>query len=118
MNVGRFRELIVIEEPLPDKATVDEYGRRIVPWRRVAMVNAQASDVSGRDFYEAAAHGLEHTVTFTTRWIHRLDASMRILWRGEQYAIDQVNHLGYRRDFVRIKAHHVEPEGVNRFGSV
>ena len=118
MNVGRFQELLTIERPLLDQETVDDYGRRILPWGRVTQVYASAADVSGREYYEAAVHGMLDTVTFTTRYLRTLDTSMRILWRGECYQIQQINHLGYRGDFLRIKARRVEPEGVNRYGTV
>ena len=118
MNVGRFTELLTIERPLPDQETVDAYGRRIAIWTRETQLYASAKDVSGREYFEAAAHGMQDTVTFDTRWYSRLDTSMRILWRGSCYAIEQINHLGYRRDFMRIRARRVEPEGVNRYGEV
>ena len=116
MNVGRFKHLITIQRPDYDRETVDSYGRRITPWVDVAQVHAQAADVSGREFYEAAAHQLQNTVTFTMRWVPGVTANMRIVFDGVAYDIDQVNHLGYRRDFLRIKAHATASEGAQRDG--
>ena len=107
-----MKELLTVTRPDYEHETVDQYGRRHVPEVPVAEVRGSAKDVSGRDFFEAAAHQLQHTVTFTTRWLDGLDASMLITWNGSAYEIDQINHLGYRRDFVQIKAHRIEPEGV------
>lgn len=111
MNVGEFREKLTFEAPDPAHETVDAYGRRSVPWVEVATMYGSAQDVSGRDYWDAAAHQLQHTVTITVRWHSRVDASCRFRWQGELYQIDQVNHLGYRRDFMRIKAHRIEPKG-------
>ena len=108
MNVGRFTEELEFWQPDPEHATVDQYGRRTVPWIKVATMKGSAADVSGRDYWDAAAHQLQHTITFTMRWHSKVDASCRVVWQGETYQIDQVNHLGYRRDFMRVKAHRIE----------
>lgn len=111
MNVGEFTQVMVFEAPDAEHATVDAYGRRVVPWVQVATMRGSAKDVSGKDYWDAAAHQLQHTVTFTMRWHSKVDASCRIRWQDEIYQIDQVNHLGYRRDFMRIKAHRIETKG-------
>lgn len=112
MNRGKFKHLIVVQRPDHARETVDEYGRRITPWVEHATRCAQVADVSGRDFYEAAAHQLQDVVTFTMPWVPEMTRSMRILFDGDLYEIDQINHLGYRRDFLRIKAHITESEGA------
>lgn len=116
MNVGRFKHQITIQRPDYDNETVDSYGRRSTPWVDVARLYAQVVDVSSREFYEAAAHQLQNTVTFTTRWVAGITADMQIMFDGVAYAIDQVNHLGYRRDFLRIKAHAIASEGAQGSG--
>ena len=50
------------------------------------------------------------------RWVLGVTANMRIVFDGVAYDIDQVNHLGYRRDFLRIKAHATASEGAQRDG--
>lgn len=112
MNVGKFRHKITIKRPDFENETKDEYGRRVLPWLPYVEVMASVTDVSGREFYEAAAHQLQNTVTFTMRWVHGVNANMRIYWDGSVYEIDQINHLGYRRDFLRIKAHATASEGA------
>lgn len=116
INVGKLRHRITIMLPDTQRETVDEYGRRQTPMRVVAQVFAAVNDVSGREYYEAAAHQRENTVTFTLRWLSGLTPSMWIDWAGSMYQIDQINHLGYRRDFLRIKAHAVEAEGGQPYG--
>ena len=109
MNVGRFRELIEIRRP--GEAVTDAYGRRSVPYETVCEVRAGASDVSGRDYWDAAAHQLQHTITFDMRYRTDVDASCVIIWRGDTWQIDQVNHLGYMGDFMRIRARKIDPQG-------
>ena len=118
MNRGKFKHLIIVQRPDYEHETVDEYGRRSTPWVEHAQRRAQVADVSGRDFYEAAAHQLQDTVTFTVPWVPNLTRNMRILWGGDVYEIDQVNHLGYRRDFMRIKAHTTASEGAQDSGQL
>lgn len=113
MNVGRFRELVSLYRRDPAADTVDQYGRTLRHWAFDEQVRASAQDVSGRDFYEAAAHKLQHTVTFDMRWKGGVTSEWRLLWQGGAWEIDQVNHLGYRRDFVRLKCHRVEPDGLS-----
>lgn len=116
MNVGRFKHQITIQRPDYDNETTDKYGRRSFPWVDVVQLFAQVGDVSGRDFYEAAAHQLQNTVTFTVRWVPGITANMRVMFDGIAYDIDQINHLGYRRDFLRIKAHATASEGAQVSG--
>lgn len=113
MNVGRFREVLCLYRRNAEADTTDKYGRTVRHWAFAGRVRASARDVNSRDFYEAAAHQLQNTVTFDTRWRSGLDSEWRILWGGSAYEIDQVNHLGYRWDFLRIKAHRLEPDGAS-----
>lgn len=100
----------------------DKRGARqiaYVPWVRTM---ASIKDVSGREFYEAAARQLENVVTFTVRWRDGLRNDMRIgfggafedgdtrYMGGTIYEIIQINHLGYRRDFVQLRARVVQAE--------
>lgn len=111
MNTGRFKALLSLYRRHPEADTTDEYGRTVRHYAYAAQVYAGPSDVSGRDYFEAAAHKLQDTVTFDTRWLDGLDATWRILWQGDAWEIQQVNHLGYRGDFLRIKARKIEPDG-------
>ena len=111
MNTGRFKALLSLYRRNAEADAVDAYGRTVRHYAYVTQVYAGASDVSGRDFFEAAAHKLQDTVTFDTRYLRGLDASWRILWQGDAYEISQVNHLSYRGDFLRIKARKIEPDG-------
>lgn len=102
INVGSFRHLISLQERVVER---DSAGNEQAVWRTQRQVYAAVTDVSGREFYDAAAHQMENVVTFTFRWQYGLTNDMRILFSGAPYQIVQINHLGYTaRDFMRVKA--------------
>lgn len=109
MNAGELRHLITLQEP-GEKSTDDE-GNEVHTPVKVCDVMAAIKDVSGRDFYEAAAHQMENVVTFTIRWRDGLRNDMQIIYGGTVYDIVQINHLGYRRDWTQIKARIRQPQG-------
>ena len=114
-NVGSLREIIVLQRA--QEAGVDAAGNRVLHWADVYSVRAAARDVSAREFYEAAAHQMERTITFTLRYLEDVDADMRVLWRDKLYEILQVNHLGYRGDWMTLKVRAIESEAT-RHGTV
>lgn len=107
-NAGQLRELIEIERPVD--IGIDPAGNRRVQWINEYTLYAAAHDVGTREFWEAAAHQLEHTITLTVRYLEGVTADMRVRWRGEIYDIVQVNHLRYRGDWMNIKVQRVESE--------
>lgn len=107
-NAGTLREQIVLQRAV--EAGTDAAGNRILRWEPVCEAYAAARDVSGREFWEAAAHQLERIVTLTLRWMDGVSADMRVIWRGEVYEIVQVNHLGYRGDWMTLKLRLIESE--------
>lgn len=101
INVGRFKWLVKFQKPTQSK---DAAGNRVTEWATAFCAFCEVSDVSGREFYEAAANQMENVVTFTLRWREDLTPDMRILFKDMTYTIMQINHLGYKRDFIKIKA--------------
>lgn len=115
INVGSFRHLIELQKRTTER---DAYGNDIPTWTTVCELRASAKDVSGREFYEAAAHQMENTVTFTMRWHDGLTGDMRVVFKGAAYEILQINHLEYKnRDFMRIKARLTQGE-ENGYGEL
>ncbi|NLV59197.1 MAG: phage head closure protein [Clostridiales bacterium] len=109
MNAGELRHRIVIQRQ-EDTGRTDGEGNRIRATYPVMTAMAAVKDVSGREFFEAAAHQMEHVVTFTIRWRDGLRNDMEILFGDTVYEIIQINHLGYRRDWIQIKARVRMPE--------
>lgn len=81
----------------------DDRSNRRTEWVPVATVWASKADVSGRDFYAAQAYQAQDVVTFGLRWRDDLTVDCRILHGDDEYKIEQINHLGYKRDFVHVK---------------
>lgn len=108
MKAGDLRHLVTIQRPVYQ---TDAKGNRRRTWADVATCWASMADVSGRDFYAAQAYHAQDIVTFGIRWREDVTTDCRILHRGQPYEIQQVNHLGYRRDFMHIKARMLRGDG-------
>ena len=108
INVGSFRHRVKLMRRVTGRTAG---GDAVDDWGVAGEAYAQVSDVSGREFYEAAAHQMENTVTFTLRWRGGLTGDMRLVFRGAVYEIIQINHLGYAKmDFMRIRARMIQGE--------
>ena len=78
----------------------------------VTTVHAAKQDVSGREFFQAHAVNAEDIVTFTIRWRDDIDTTWRVKHGTTTYGILEVNHLGYMRDYLRLKCRSVTGGGV------
>lgn len=107
MKAGDLRHPVVLMQPAN---TVNDKGRPVKAWRDQATVYAAKADVSGREFYEAQAYHAENTVTFTIRWRPDVTPEWRLRHAGQVYEIVEVNHLGYRYDFIRLKTRMITGE--------
>lgn len=65
---------------------------------------AAVRDVSGREFFTAAAQHMENVTTFTIRARTGITTAMRIVFQSKPYEILQINSMAYRGDFLQIKA--------------
>lgn len=109
MKAGDLKHKITIERP---ETATDARGNRRTTWVPVVTCWASMADVSGRDFYSAQAHQAQDIVTFGIRWRESVNKECRIQHSGQVYHIEQINHLGYKRDFMHIKARMVCGEGA------
>lgn len=110
IKAGDLRQVITLIRP---DTTEGEHRRRATEWTDVCTVPAAKSDVSGREFYAAHAVHAEDIVTFTIRWRSDIDTTWRVREGGSVvYGILEVNHLGYMRDYLRLKCRAVTGGGV------
>ena len=109
IKAGDLRQVITLMKPVTTKG---EHNRRSTTWTDAATVAAAKSDVSGREFYQAHAVNAEDIVTFTIRWRDDIDVTWRVKHGSTVYGILEVNHLGYMRDYLRLKCHSVTGGGV------
>lgn len=106
---GDLRIRVTLMRPTSSRDTDRQRGVTFVD---VCEVPAAKSDVSGREFYQAHAAHLEDVVTFTVRYREDVTASWRVRHGTVEYNILEVNHLGYMRDYMRLKCKNVRPGGV------
>ena len=100
MKAGDLRHEITVQGVT---STLDATGKRTDVWTDKAVCKASMSDVSNKDYYIANAYDGQETVTFTIRWREGITAGDRVLHGSDTYTVREVNHLGYRRDWMMLK---------------
>lgn len=108
MKAGDLRHAITLLKPV---TTLNERNRRETTWEDAGQVWSAKSDVSGREFWQAQAYHAEDVVTYTIRWRDDVDATWRLNDHGVIYNILEVNHLGYMRDYIRLKCRNIAGGG-------
>ena len=83
-----------------------------VTWQTAFTDWGAVSDVSGREFFTAAAQHMENITTFTIRARSGITTTMRIVFQSRPYEIVQINNMRYRGDFMQIKARWTGGEAV------
>lgn len=111
MTAGDLKHLITLLSPAGYTLSAD--GQRKLKYDVAAHVYASMADVSSRDFYAAQAYNAADTVTFGIRWRDDILATWRVRHNGITYEIIEVNHLGYKRDFIHLKCRRVQGEVVS-----
>ena len=100
MEIGDFRHRIVIQNLV---ALVNENGFEIEEWQNYKVVWASVSNLSGREYYQAAAIKAEKTIKFLIRYIEGIETSMRILFDNKQYNIVFIDNLKYKNQYIELK---------------
>ena len=104
---GDLRHPLDLLKPITGKDS-----RRTTSYVKQVTVYGAKSDVSGREFFQAHAVNAEDIVTFTIRWRDDIDATWRVQHGTDVYNVLEVNHLGYMRDYMRLKCRNVKGGGV------
>lgn len=107
MKAGDLRHPVTLMAPVDE---ISATGRPVKTWRDQVTVQAAKADVSGREFYQAQAYHAEDVVTWTIRWRDDVTAEWRLRHGSQVYEIIEVNHLGYRYDFIRLKTRMITGE--------
>lgn len=107
-QAGNLNRYITIKQPVETEP--DAYGRRRVSYEDFAALYARVTDVSGKEYYSAAAIQQEDVVSFTIR-NYPVKTDMRIVFDGCEYSIDSINHLSYKGDYLTIRARMVTADG-------
>lgn len=114
IKAGDLRSRITLMRPTEEmeRTQSESTRRRGAVYEDACEMPAAVADVSGREFYQAHAVHAEDIVTFTTRFRPDVNTQWRVRHGGTVYNILEVNHLGYMRDWMRMKCRAVKPGGV------
>lgn len=108
-KAGDLRHPVVLMKKI--SYTTDAQGRRTAVWWDECTAYAMIRDVSGRDFYQALAYHAEDTVTITIRYREGITTEWRVRSGETVYEILEVNHLGYKYDYLSLKCRAIHGEG-------
>ena len=90
---------------------MNENGFETEEFIALKIVWASAANLSGREYYEAAAVQKENTVKFKIRAIPDIDESMKIKFKGMYYNITAIDNINYKNRYMEIKAMEVKGSG-------
>lgn len=108
VEIGEMKHRITFQKPT---STVNENGFETEAYEDFRTVWASVTNLSGREYFAAAAVQKEKTVKFLIRAISGLDETMRIAFKGKQYNITSIDNIKYDNRFIEIKAMEVEEHG-------
>lgn len=117
-NVGSFRHQVQIMRHVEDPK--DRNGSGHQHYEPGPLMWCRITDVSGRDFFSAAANWAEDIVTFTMRCGEEISLKDQLRFDGKDFDIVAVNHLGYAGDFEQYRCRWVGAQKVKRdaYGNV
>ncbi|PRR84528.1 phage head closure protein [Clostridium vincentii] len=108
MEIGDLRHRIIIQK---FTTVVNKNGFELEAWQDYKTVWASVSNLSGREYYQAAAIQAEKTVKFLIRHIDDMDTSMRIIFKDKPYNITSIDNRDYANKYLEIKALEVDIGG-------
>lgn len=108
MAIGDLRHRLTLQK---FTTVVNENGFEEEAWQDYKTVWASVSNLSGREYYQAATVQAEKTVKLLIRYSQELDTSMRILFKNKQYNITSIDNMKYANKYIEIKALEVESSG-------
>lgn len=105
MEIGDLRHRITFQRLT---SAVNENGFEVETWQDYKTVWASISNLSGREYYQAAAIQAEKTVKFLIRYTEGIDTSMRILFKEKHYDITSIDNMKYENKLMEIKSLEVD----------
>lgn len=92
--------------------TTNEFGDQIEREQTVFRGFARVSNLTSREFWDAAAQGKESTIKLFTRWHKELETldtkKAHVVFRGCKLNIYSLDNVNSRNDQVIIRAKEVE----------
>lgn len=87
MRAGWLRHRVVVQEK---NVTRNDYGEEIVAWTNVATLWASVEPVRGREYRAADSEQADISVKIRARYYAGILPTMRAIWNGHIYDIEQV----------------------------
>lgn len=104
MNPGELRHRIELQTCT---STQDADGFEQIAWTTKRTVWAKAENLYGKEYWSAKAVQSEKTVKFIIRYTADINNAMRILFRGTQFNIVDIDNIKYGNTYMEIKAEEV-----------
>ena len=108
MDIGDLRHRITIQK---FTIGINENGFETEDWQDYKTVWASVSNLTGKEYYQAAAMQAEKIVKFKVRYFEDIDTSMRIVFKDSKYNINSIDNKEHTNKYLEIKALEVECSG-------
>jgi SPP1 family predicted phage head-tail adaptor len=100
MNAGKLDRRITIQSVTEAQ---DNAGQPVQTDVLLATVWAQVEALRGREPFQGDQFNAQQVTVFTIRYRDDVDATMQIIWEGEEYDVQSVKEIG-RREGLEISA--------------
>lgn len=114
IGIGELRHRITFQKQV---IKVNENGFEEEVWQDYKIVWASITNLSGREYFQAAATQKENTVKFRIRFNEDLNTDMQILFNGKRYNITSIDNIKYENKYMEIKALEVQEDETINGGS-
>lgn len=108
MGTGELKHRVTLLKPT---SIINENGFETEGFIEFKTVWASVSNLSGREYFAAAAVQKEKIVKFLIRAISDINETMIIAFQGKQYNITSIDNIKYENKYVEIKALEVDENG-------
>ncbi|MEG0729630.1 MAG: phage head closure protein [Anaerovoracaceae bacterium] len=108
MEIGQLKHRITFLKPT---SNINENGFETEGFIEFKTVWASVSNLSGREYFAAAAIQKEKIVKFKIRSISDIDETMKIAFQGKHYNITSIDNIKYENKYIEVKALEVEENG-------
>lgn len=100
-SIGALNRRITIEQLA---VTVNDNGFETETWTTYKTVWAAAANLSGSEYYAAAAVRAERTIEFVIRYLAGTNDKMRISFQDKHYNVTSVDNVDFANQFMILRA--------------
>lgn len=103
--IGELKHRVTFEKLI---TVVNENGFETEEWKEYRVVWAKVSNLSGREYFQAATINKEKIVKFLVRFFENITEDMRIRFDERQYDIVAIDNIKYENKYLEIKGIEIE----------